>query len=343
MFIASPLLYSFALVLSLTFLYIFGPQIIFTLNQQYDELDDLSLFTKALKPSDQISHLSTINPTPKIAFLFLTNSDLSFAPLWERFFDGNAHLYNIYVHADPYVKLSGDVGIFKTHFIPSKRTERGSASLISAERRLLARAVLDDPMNLYFALVSQRCVPLHSFRFFYLTLFGNSAFRAFTTQHRHRSFIEIISNEPNLPERYNARGDNVMVPEVPFEEFRVGSQFFVLAKRHALVVLKDRKLWRKFKLPCLNVDSCYPEEHYFPTLLSMADLKGCSKYTLTNVNWTGSFDGHPYVYEAHEVSAELVNRLRQSNSSYSYFFARKFSPDCLEPLMSIAEDVIFRD
>lgn len=39
------------------------------------------------------------------------------------------------------------------------------------------------------------------------------------------SYIEILSEDPNLYERYNARGENVMLPEVPFEDFRVGSQF----------------------------------------------------------------------------------------------------------------------
>ncbi|KAJ9159713.1 hypothetical protein P3X46_025192 [Hevea brasiliensis] len=342
MFFSSPILYSFTLLLSLLLIYqILPPQISID-----EELDDLSLFRKALEPSKKISHLATKNPTPKIAFLFLTNSDLTFAPLWERFFHGNTHLFNIYVHADPFAQVSiPDSVIFKTQFIPSKRTERGSSSLISAERRLLARAILDDPLNFYFALVSQHCIPLHSFKYMYGSLFGTTSnFRAaFAAQSRHKSFIEILSEDPNLQDRYNARGENAMLPEVPFEKFKVGSQFFVLAKRHAVLLLKDKKLWRKFKLPCLNLDSCYPEEHYFPTLLSMADPRGCSHYTLTNVNWTGSFDGHPYLYQGEEISPELVYRLRQSNSSYSYFFARKFSPECLQPLMDIADDVIFRD
>ncbi|KAJ6325691.1 hypothetical protein OIU76_012721 [Salix suchowensis] len=234
-------------------------------------------------------------------------------------------------------------GVFENRFVPGKKTERGSPSLILAEKRLLARAVLDDPFNLYFALVSQHCVPLHSFQYMYDTLVGHNFLKTFTTQSRHRSFIEILSEDPNLPDRYNARGENIMLPEVPYEKFRVGSQFFVLAKRHALLVLKDRKLWRKFKLPCLNIESCYPEEHYFPTLLSMKNPRGCSHYTLTNVNWTDSFDGHPHLYQAEEVSPSLVHGLRQSNSSYSYFFARKFAPDCLQPLMEMADDVIFKD
>ncbi|CBI24438.3 unnamed protein product, partial [Vitis vinifera] len=157
------------------------------------------------------------------------------------------------------------------------------------------------------------------------------------------SFIEILSNSSSLWKRYTARGRYAMLPEVPFSKFRVGSQFFVLTRRHALVVVKDRQLWKKFKLPCLRSDSCYPEEHYFPTLLSMTDPNGCTHYTLTRVNWTGSTHGHPHTYRSAEISAELIYRLRQSNSNYSYLFARKFTPDCLQPLMNIAGTVIFRD
>ena len=75
----------------------------------------------------------------------------------------------------------------------------------------------------------------------------------------------------------------------------------------------------------------------------MEDLEGCTHYTLTNVNWTNIVDGHPHLYMPEEVSKELVYKLRESNSSYSYLFARKFAFDCLKSLMEIADDVIFRD
>lgn len=140
-----------------------------------------------------------------------------------------------------------------------------------------------------------------------------------------------------------ARGKYAMMPEVPFEKFRAGSQFFVLTRRHALMVIEDRRLWNKFKLPCYREDECYPEEHYFPTLLSMQDPDGCTKYTLTKVNWTGTRNGHPYTYKAAEISPVLIQELRQSNYSSSYLFARKFEPICLNPLMKIADKVIFRD
>uniref|UniRef100_A0A5B6ZJ88 Core-2/I-branching beta-1,6-N-acetylglucosaminyltransferase family protein n=1 Tax=Davidia involucrata TaxID=16924 RepID=A0A5B6ZJ88_DAVIN len=362
---SSPFVPALAFLLSLPLLFLLAPRILPPRQVPIslpDELDDLSLFSKASagsthhlqwqsqthsqpRPSSK-SRLGATNPRPKIAFLFLTNSDLHFAPLWESFFNGSKrkqqHLYNIYIHADPTVKINPPGGVFADRFIPAKKTQRSSATLISAARRLLATALFDDPANAFFALLSQHCIPLHSFKFVYQTIVHPSS-TDLTQLFKHRSFIEILSKEPTLWDRYNARGENVMLPEVPFDRFRVGSQFFILTRRHALLVIRERRLWRKFKLPCLRIESCYPEEHYFPTLLSMEDPKGCTHYTLTRVNWTDSVNGHPHTYRPPEVSPELIYDLRLSNSTYSYLFARKFSPDCLNPLLDMADSVIFRD
>ncbi|KAI3450775.1 hypothetical protein Pfo_007440 [Paulownia fortunei] len=318
---SSPLIPALILLLSLPVLFFFiAPRILPPRQISIslpDELDDLSVFHKAIAmdsanfsrrpthlPSAK-SHLSSSLRRPKIAFLFLTNSPLHFAPLWERFFSNVTHKhYNIYIHADPFVKITPFDGVFKGKIIPSKRTQRSSPTLVSAARRLLATAMLDDPSNAYFALISQHCIPLHSFNYFYNFLFDLGRL---SRNLEFSSYIEILDDEPTLWDRYNA------------------------------------KLWRKFKLPCLNVDSCYPEEHYFPTLLSMQDPNACTQYTLTRVNWTDSVNGHPHTYHPPEVSPELIYRLRESNSSYSYMFARKFSPDCLNPLMEIADSVIFKD
>ncbi|XP_023759374.1 glycosyltransferase BC10 [Lactuca sativa] len=320
-----------------------------------DELDDLTLFRRAAALESHPNHkpksrLGSTNSKPKIAFLFLTNSDIQFAPLWEKFFNGsksNRNLYTIYIHADPTVKtkFKSPGGVFsQDRLIPAKQTHRATATLISAERRLLANALLDDPSNAFFTLISQHCIPLHSFQFFYNTLFEASSHQVAEFRHlKYKSFIEIISKDPNLWDRYNARGKKVMLPEVPFDEFRVGSQFFTLTRRHALMVTQERRLWKKFMRPCLRSVACYPEEHYFPTFLSMEDPEGCSGYTLTNVNWTDSVNGHPYTYHPSELSPELIYKLRRSNFVQPYMFARKFTPDCLNPLMDMADDVIFRD
>ncbi|CAN1143314.1 hypothetical protein LINPERPRIM_LOCUS26454 [Linum perenne] len=171
--------------------------------------------------------------------------------LWDRFFRGHTHYYNIYVHADPSTEVQiPSSSAFESSLIPRRKTERASPTLIDVERHLLARAILDDPLNLNFASA------FYPYPFIPLLLplaFGGQFVKIFYPQSRHRSFIEILSDDPNLPEMYVARGENMMMLKVSFEEFQVGSQFFVLAKRHAVVVLSYKKLWRKFRLKCLNL------------------------------------------------------------------------------------------
>ncbi|XP_004487443.1 glycosyltransferase BC10 [Cicer arietinum] len=362
---STPFVLTFSLLLSLPILFFLAPRILPPHPNPIpisptDELDDINLFNKAISHSftppsssshpSKFFHLSSQNPNLKIAFLFLTNTNLHFAPLWNLFFhDTPTKLFNIYVHSDPSTNITRPNNPnFK--FIPSKKTYRASPTLISATRRLLANALLDDPSNAYFIVLSQYCIPLHSFSYTYRSLFLSPTFdltdsesTQFGVRLKYKSFVEIISNAPKLWKRYIARGRYAMMPEIPFDKFRVGSQFFTLTRKHALVVVKDRMFWRKFKVPCYRDDECYPEEHYFPTLLSMADPDGVTSYTLTRVNWTGTVNGHPYTYRPDEVSRELILRLRESNHSESYLFARKFVPDCLEPLMHIAKSVIFKD
>ncbi|XP_071732446.1 glycosyltransferase BC10-like [Rutidosis leptorrhynchoides] len=320
-----------------------------------DEPDDLTLFRRAATADSISTHkpksrIGSTNTKPKIAFLFLTNTNLQFAPLWEKFFSGNQssfNLFNVYVHADPTVKPRVEIpgGVFtQDRFIAGKQTRRGTATLISAARRLIATAILDDPSNQFFTLISQHCIPLHSFQYVYSTLFElNSHQVAELRTLKYKSFIEIIDQDPNLWDRYNSRGEYVMVPEVKFDDFRVGSQFFTLTRKHAIMVVNERRLWNKFRLTCLKPHSCYPEEHYFPTLLSLVDLEGCTGYTLTHVNWTDSINGHPHTYYPNELSPELIYNLRRSDFKQDYMFARKFSPDCLDPLMDMADKVILRD
>ncbi|KAI3872214.1 hypothetical protein MKW98_011706 [Papaver atlanticum] len=331
--------------------------------------DDESLFKLASRVNSKPFPSSPSSSSPrKIAFMFLTTTPLPFSPLWELFFNqteeihqNHNNLYNIYIHADPNQTYDSPfTGVFNNRVIPSsKPTKRFTPSLISAARRLLAHALIHDSSNSMFALISSTCIPLHSFNFTYNTLIRSK-----------KSFIEILPNEPGAYDRWVARGIDIMLPEIPFDKFRIGSQFFVLTRKHARLVVRDRRLWSKFKLPCLQWDVCYPEEHYFPTLLNMLDPQGCVPATLTHVDWHGRSDGHPRTYEASEVRPELIIKLRGDKLRYGgtedddekkingsdsskmlyqkhhddrFLFARKFSPDSLQPLMDIAEDIIFKD
>ncbi|XAR70976.1 hypothetical protein NMG60_11028035 [Bertholletia excelsa] len=308
--------------------------------------DDEQLFRQA----------SRVNPKPsqpeKLAFMFLTTTPLPFAPLWELFFNQTPlNLYNIYIHADPAPSYDPPFsGVFLNRVIRnSKPTHRHSPTLISAARRLLSHALLEDPSNSMFALLSSSCIPLHSFNFTYKTLIWPK-----------KSFIEILTNEPDAYDRWAVRGKHAMAPEVPFENFRIGSQFFVLTREHARMVVSDSKLWSKFKLPCLKKSICYPEEHYFPTLISMKDPGGCIPATLTHVDWSVRRHGHPRMYRASEVGPKLIATIRRKKPRYGddgpngssslatkrtdpFLFARKFSTGSIGPLLRIAPNVIFKD
>ncbi|XP_022132078.1 uncharacterized protein LOC111005037 [Momordica charantia] len=302
---------------------------------------------------------STPSPTPKLAFMFLTTSPLPFAPLWELFFRNvPPERFNIYIHADPTRQYNPPFsGVFAHRLIPSKPSHRFSPTLAAAARRLLAHALLHDSANSMFALLSPSCIPLHSFHFTYSTLIRSN-----------KSFIEVLKNEIGTYDRWAARGPEVMLPVVKLADFRIGSQFWILTRKHARMVVSDERVWSKFDLPCVRWDTCYPEENYFPTLLSMGDHPGLVTATLTHVDWKGRFDGHPRTYEASDVGPDLIRRLRiarprygdggmrirtaggrnssstaKSHPHHPFLFARKFSADSLQPLMNISTDIIFKD
>ncbi|CAK7353708.1 unnamed protein product [Dovyalis caffra] len=305
---------------------------------------------------DSLLHLaSQVNRRPKlpekIAFLFLATTPLPFAPLWELYFNqSRSTLFNIYVHADPTYKYDPPfTGVFTDKVIHSKPAKRQTPTLISAARRLLSHALLHDPSNSMFALLSPSCIPLHSFDFTYKILTNSR-----------KSFIEILDNEGGAYDRWAARGYDAMLPEVRFEDFRIGSQFWVLTRKHARMVVRDRRIWPKFNQTCLREATCYPEENYFPTLVHMRDPRGSVSATLTSVDWSVRAGGHPRMYKASEVGPDLISILRDKRPRYGYegingsdlyvmqrndpfLFARKFSPDSIQPLIGIAKDVILKD
>lgn len=191
----SPLLFSSLLLLSVPALLFFFPNFIheaFPLkNPGPNSVVDHLFHRNVLSRPSMSSPLQTRQP--KIAFLFLTNTDLSFIPLWERFFQNNTNLFNIYIHLDPSAQVEKPLtGLFANRFVSAKPTQRASASLIAATKRLLAAALIDDSANEYFALLSQSCVPIRSFNFVY---------RSLVSDPQKRSFIEILSDEPQLQER----------------------------------------------------------------------------------------------------------------------------------------------
>ncbi|KAK1380866.1 hypothetical protein POM88_027610 [Heracleum sosnowskyi] len=107
------------------------------------------------------------NWTPKVAFMFLARGRLSLALLWEKFFDGHDGLFSIYLHTSPeFTNEPPESSVFYKRRIPSKLIQWGKETMIDAERRLLANALLDFT-NERVVLLSKTCIPVFNFTFIY--------------------------------------------------------------------------------------------------------------------------------------------------------------------------------
>ncbi|KAG0480713.1 hypothetical protein HPP92_011571 [Vanilla planifolia] len=294
----------------------------------HDMTDEELLWRASMAPkSDRYPY----NRVPKVAFMFLTRGPLPFAPLWEKFFEGHLGLYSIYVHADPSFNESAPAGsVFHGRRVPSKEVQWGALSMMEAERRLLANALLDFS-NERFVLLSESCIPLFDFptvRFYLL----NSTV----------SFVESYDRpSPDARGRYSRR----MQPLIPADRWRKGSQWFELRRDLVIEVVADSHFFNAFRRFCHP--PCYVDEHYLPTVLAMRFGDQIAYRSLTWVDW--SIRGaHPARFIRPRVTADLLRWMRGGatcnhmgrNTTMCFLFARKFHPNSLSRLLMFAPKVL---
>ncbi|XP_043702458.1 glycosyltransferase BC10-like [Telopea speciosissima] len=291
-------------------------------------MDDKELFAKAL-----LGRIDEVLPheekKPKVAFMFLTKGPLPFAPLWEKFFKGYDGLYSIYVHPDPSFNESAvpENSVFYRRRIPSQRAEWGRMTMIDAERRLLASALLDQPSNQRFVLLSEACIPLFNFTTVYNYIINSKL-----------SFLSSFDDPRKAGRgRYNPQ----MFPVVSISEWRKGSQWFEVHRDIAIKIISDQKYYPVFRNYCQP--ACYNDEHYIPTLVNIISPELNSNRSVTWVDWSRP-SPHPRKIGWRDISVEFLNGIRfGSNCMYNgnttsicFLFARKFNPDTLKPLLQIA-------
>ncbi|OUZ99572.1 Glycosyl transferase [Macleaya cordata] len=269
------------------------------------------------------------NRTAKVAFMFLARGRLPLAPIWERFFKGHdERLFSIYLHCSPeFTEGPSASSVFYNRRIPSKQVEWGKASMIDAERRLLANALLDFS-NERFVLLSESCIPLFNFTTIYNFLI-NSKY----------SFLSSFDDpRPIGRGRYNKR----MWPVISLSDWRKGSQWFEVQRKVAIDLISDRKYYPVFREHCKP--PCYMDEHYMATLVNKQNPELNSNRSITWVDWSNG-GSHPKSFLRKDVSEAFLDRIRHefinctyngnSTSSYCFVFARKFHPSTLEPLLRI--------
>ncbi|KAK4788166.1 hypothetical protein SAY86_019485 [Trapa natans] len=294
------------------------------------DMEDEELLWRASMMAPRISKYP-FRRVPKVAFMFLTKGPVLLAPLWELFFKGHEGLYTIYVHPSPSWNGSEPEGsVFSGRRIPSQEVEWGKASMVEAERRLLANALL-DVSNERFLLLSESCIPLFNFSTVYSYLTNSST-----------SFVEVY----DLPGPVGrGRYSHLMYPSISLRDWRKGAQWFEMGRALAVEVVSDTTYFPMFQQFCKH--SCYADEHYLPTFVSMRFPGTTSNRTLTWVDWSKG-GPHPNRFVRTDVHPDFLELLRSgSQCEYNgnttgvcYLFARKFTPNALDRLLRFAPKIM---
>lgn len=195
--------------------------------------------------------------------------------------------------------------------------------MCDAERRLLANALLDYS-NEWFILLSEACIPIHSFSLVYFYL-SRSRFSFMG------AFDEI---GPFGRGRYNEK----MSPEVNLSDWRKGSQWFEVNRKLAIDIVEDDFYYPKFEQFCRP--ACYVDEHYFPTMLTIRYPHLLANRTLTWVDWSRG-GAHPATFGKGDITEEFFKKIFEGKtcifnnqpSSLCFLFARKFAPSALQVLL----------
>ncbi|KNA24963.1 hypothetical protein SOVF_010880 isoform A [Spinacia oleracea] len=266
---------------------------------------------------------------PKIAFLFIARNRLPLDFVWDAFFrEDKDKRFTVFVHSRPgflFNKATTKSLYFLNRQVnDSVQVDWGSASMIQAERLLLEKALV-DPANERFVFLSDSCVPLYNFSYTYDYIMSTST-----------SFVDSFSDTKGG--RYNPKMQSI----VPERNWRKGSQWVVLNRKHAEIVLKDETVFPVFQQHCQRkslpefwreqpfpVDTskqhnCIPDEHYVQTLLAQEGLEGeITRRSLTHTAWdlSASKDRerrgwHPATYKFSDATSQLILSIKEIDNIY---------------------------
>lgn len=207
----------------------------------------------------------------------------------------------------------------------------GTISMIDAERRLLANALLDHS-NQRFLLLSDSCIPLFNFTTIYDYLINSNL-----------SFLQSY-DDPRKPGRgrYNHR----MSPTITLQQWRKGSQWFEIHRDLAVKVVSDQKYYPVFRDHCLP--PCYSDEHYLPTLANILWADANSNRSVTWVDWSRG-GPHPRKFGWIDVKLDVLDNIRfggkecvlnGNRTRICFLFARKFLPNTSAPLLRLAPSLL---
>lgn len=270
-----------------------GDRIEFPLPEEEEEL------------SEQIpAPLEEMASPPKVAFLFLTRSDLNHPSVWRDYLDSAPGQFSVFAHAKKPEELAED-SLLKNHLIAEQvETTWADISLVSATLALL-KAALQDSDATHFILVSESCVPVRPFEDLSYSLQLDPRSRM-----RYEPWAEMRKRDILKAQRLEK------LQSIRKELAYFQQQWMLLTREDALCVTKT-------DYTAAFAETFAPDECYFATLLS---LKGQNmRHHIANraTTWKRFEPAKAHPHEYSHISLSAVAQIAESGC----FFARKFLPD----------------
>ena len=177
----------------------------------------------------------------KIAFLFLTITEINHEQIWLDFLKGNEDKYSLYIHSKQDFKRTSP---FKKYEMPIK-VPTVWEKIANAQIALLKEA-LKDPLNEKFVYLSESTIPVKSFDSVYTKLMSQS-----------ESFMWYTKNP------HTSRTFKPLTPESIYKNWT----WCVLNRKHAQLMVDDNEY-----LPIMS-QRPFDCEHYPSTFLHAKELQ----------------------------------------------------------------------
>ena len=260
----------------------------------------------------------------KLAFLFMSRNHMPLEDLWREFFHWktNSSHYTIYIHTHSAFTFPASSFFHGRQLEKMENVGWGNMGQVRGIKRLV-RAALLDPLNAWFLMLSESCIPLHPFQTFRDKLLGFN-----------KSIVNACDFGANQMETHTRWRPGLDEVGLNKSSWRKSGTWFGLVRRHAVIFVNEiatEKGWEKV-LCC--------DEHYLPTTLAHYGLDNettCSD-GFVHVHWRNNVDSHPWTYTGEELTPELFRHLNEPISDHMgfglqcsgvpglcHFTARKFS------------------
>eukprot|EP01035_Chromulina_nebulosa_P017505 gene17505-23062_t len=274
--------------------------------------------------AEEISKGCCKSDDDSIAFLFLTRGQMPLEEIWHEFFTWRSKpsYYSVYVHKHKDYSFPNE-SFFHGKEINSSigKVKWATITQVRAIKALLQEA-LKDPLNEWFCLMSESCIPLITLPKwrYHLLNFDKSIVNA----------CPLSINESELESRWKPELFDVGMKK---EYWRKSATWFALLRKHAELFINDTTIEKGFE----NVPIC--DEHYLPSMLAYYHLDNettCSD-GFVHVIWYSQLAAHPLLHGPEEITPLTFERLRHplydkvgfgtkcsGVSNVCHFTARKF-------------------